>query len=558
LVALASTAVVTPLVLISNASGHDIQFHLASWMDVAGQWREGTLFPRWAEWSNWGFGEPRFVFYPPGSWLAGAALGSVLPWRTVPGVYIWLALTVAGMSMWRLAREWLPGPQAAAAAVLFAVNPYNLAIVYYRSDFAELLATAFLPLLIWAALGVTRETPRRLPSLAVIFAAIWLCNAPVAVIATYSLALLLIVESARRRSLRPVVSGSLAAAVGLGLAAFYIVPAIWEQRWVQISQALVENLQPQRNFIFTNSNNPEFLIFNWKISGVALGMMLVCGESAIFVARRRRELAAIWWALLSLGVAASFLMFRPSAPLWRHLPKLAFLQFPWRWLDSLAVVFAFFVAAAIGLIRQRWVSGLALTAVFVLIGFTGYLIAKDTWWDDGDVPFLSGEIDAGHGYEGTDEYAPLGADRYQLPGATPDAEDIPTVPPTPPVTAIDSATGQPAGNERVKITIERWTGERKRFIASSPAGATLALRLVNYPAWEIRVDGRPVSAVPARATAQLLLPLPPGVHDVQLDFVRTWDRTLGDAISVVSGLGLLGFAWSSRKREYESVTASAS
>ena len=86
----------------------------------------------------------------------GAALGSVLPWTAVPGAYIWLALMLAGMSMWKLSREWLQGPQAAAAAVLFAVNPYNLAIVYYRSDFAELLAAALLPLLLWSALGIVQ------------------------------------------------------------------------------------------------------------------------------------------------------------------------------------------------------------------------------------------------------------------------------------------------------------------------------------------------------------------------------------------------------------------
>ena len=71
----------------------------------------------------------------------------------MPGVYCWLALTIAGLSMYRLAREWLPGRDALFAAALYAINPYHLVIVYWRSAFAELLAAALLPLLL---LGILR------------------------------------------------------------------------------------------------------------------------------------------------------------------------------------------------------------------------------------------------------------------------------------------------------------------------------------------------------------------------------------------------------------------
>src|SRR5215470_574238 len=127
-----------------------------SWMDVLSQWKEGIVYPRWAALAHWGYGEARFLFYPPASWLLGASLGSILPWKIVPGAYCWIVLTIAGLSMYRLARQYLPEPDALMAAAFYAVNPYHLVIVYWRSAFAELFAAVLLPLLLLAVLGLKR------------------------------------------------------------------------------------------------------------------------------------------------------------------------------------------------------------------------------------------------------------------------------------------------------------------------------------------------------------------------------------------------------------------
>ena len=519
-VMLAGFAVVAPMLHYGNASGHDFEFHVNSWTEVVGQWKQGVVYPRWAEWAQYGYGEARFVFYPPASWLLGALLGVLLPWRIVPGAYIWIALTLSGCSMFLLARRWLALPHAIFAAALYTANPYYVVVVYWRSALAELLAGALLPLLMLQVLRAGDDERRAAVPLGVIVAAAWLTNIPAAVMITYSLALLLLVMAFLRRSPRILLSGVLAVGLGFGLAAFYLVPAIYEQRWVDISQVFSPGVRPQDNFLFTVMADVEHNRFNFLVSLVATAEIVVVLALATITYRRRREWARAWWLLTMWGAAATVLMFSPTFFLWMHLPKLRFVQLPWRWLLCLNVPLALLLTLA----WKRWLPRMAVCIALLAVLVFCWQRVQAPWWDTAlDIAELERYVSEQTGYEGTDEYLPLGADPYDAPH---DARRV----------TLD-------GPGTAQIHVLQWAAESKLFTADVGQSTKIILRLFNYPAWRVQVNGQVVEAETREGTGQMVIPLAAGENRIEVEFIRTWDRTAGGIISLLTGLVLAVAVW---------------
>jgi hypothetical protein len=553
---------ITPFFWKGSPSGHDFEFHVYSWMEALGQWKLGIVYPRWAALAHFGYGEPRFIFYPPASWMLGAALGAALPWRAVPGAYCCLVLALAGASMYRLARQWLRAEDALFAGIFYALNPYHLLIVYWRSAYAELLAASLLPLVLLFLLrlanrhpdhGSTGEKPnalvRPMLGLSLTLAAAWLINLPAAVMIHYSTAgLALFLASTERSSNQQPHKGRIwallltmagAILIGIGLASFYLLPAIYEQKWINIDEVFSPIVRPENNFLFTTIADPDHNRFNLLVSIVATAEIVVLSLAILALAisyKNRTGLNRVsastpverrvtafrpnsWTPLAAWGVGSALIMLPISNFLWQHLPKLRFAQLPFRWLLCMNVAVALLLAMA----ARRWTLRLVVCGVLLATLITSAQLTQPPWWDTAaDIREMSDFMDSGTGYEGTDEYVPAGADASEL------NKDL---------AQISDGSGQPVPSKMIA-----WNASDRHFTVQSKSPRNIVVRLFNYPAWQVLVNGKSVVTEKTETTGLMVIPIAAGESDVRLYFRRTADRSAGIIVSLMT-VALIASCW---------------
>jgi hypothetical protein len=566
LIILAAAAVaVAPLLFRGPSCGHDFDFHLVSWLDCFSSWRHGIFYPHWTASANYGAGEPRFVFYPPLTWMLGAALGAILPWTLVPVALTFLLLAGTGFATRALAREVLTDGAATLAGCAALFSGYALYTAYERTAYGELAGGFWIPLLLLYALRnraaseskFSRALDGSTAPLALVLAGCWLSNIPLGVMACYLLAAVAITAAILARSLAPVIRAAIAGVLGIAVSAFYLIPAVWEQRWIDVGQVTGDpGERIENSWLFGRHSNPLLQLHDVelrRVSMIAVSMIAVA-LVGLLIAWRRDKLTRWWISLALIPVAILFLQFPVSLPLWNLLPKLRFLQFPWRWLVTLEAPMAIFFAAAVWSreAARRRIAVSAVLALFVVLALaftTRYFFQA---CDDEDaVSSMVGVYGSGPGFVGTDEYAPPGADDTLVASGLPAG-----------CLTLDgsAALGEPLnGNEAAPVwsaaqgsceTTLNWQidqPERKHIRAVLPHAGFLILRLRSYPAWQLKINGSPIPSQPRRADGLIVVAVPQGVVDLTADWTATSDLIAGRWLTALAVLLLAGLWFVERK-----------
>jgi hypothetical protein len=250
------------------ASEADMLIGVYRLFELDQSWAERIFFPRVAMGLNFGYSGPLFQYYPPlASYIALAFHWAGFGWIGAAKAAFTLALALAGLGAYTYAR-WLFADRRAALVAGFAYlfAPYLLLNTYERGASAELLALGLLPWVFWATHHLLRSENRSwFLASASLVALLMLAHNITALFAIPLLAGYLVLlawhEGAWRRL--PVVA--LAIGLGLGLSAFYWMPALTERSLTRLESYMLgsDNVPLKHLRSLSNLFQPSLVFDFW-------------------------------------------------------------------------------------------------------------------------------------------------------------------------------------------------------------------------------------------------------------------------------------------------------
>jgi len=532
---------------------------------------DGQIPCRWVPDMGYGFGFPLFNFYPPLPYLIGEAfrvMGGLF--TTSAKLTFALSFIVSGIGMFLLTKEFFSksgkggkanylGP--ILASVFYVWAPYRSVDVYVRGAMNEAWALAWFPFIFWCAYRLIKDSKNQnkwIIGLALSWFAL-LTSHNLMVIAFGPLFggwVLLHLWLNKKWSRIPqfIYSGLLS----FGLAAFFTIPALLENKFTHIESVLVGYYDYSAHFV----NLKQLLIsrfwgygpsvwnmvddgmpfqighIHWVLSLVVGGWIYLQLRK---ISKTKTTLRSTYYVILFMiasGWIAAFLTHTRSTFIWQILSFMRYLQFPWRLLVIPTFTFSFAIGFIPELLAQSkialFIKRRSLIVVLLAIGLVAFN------WN-----YFRPEL--GHMGPLTDEEKLSGVawDLQQTAGIY---DYLPkwaeTAPKEPMKKLVEVMKGQAEASDTEQGT--NWASFK---INVTDEKAVIRLGIFYFPGWRVFVDDQEIGTYihEEEKWGRMYIDIVEGEHRVEAKFYNTPVRKVGNILSLVTWLGLFSFPFLRRK-----------
>jgi hypothetical protein len=510
---------------------HDGENHLARFANYKIALKEGQFPPRFAPNLNNHYGYPVFNYnYPLANILSVpfSILGisyeltfKILMISAVLlgcwGIYQWL--TALKLGNWQL---------RVLTIVSWLLAPFTVNLIYVRGNIGELWAMALFPWLLWLThqFHEDKQVPYWLSSglitgfllshnISVLFGGIfWLI---------YSLVILGKNRAGwGRLSWRGILS--------LGLSLWFWLPAMAEKNQVILDNAdltgqfsqhfptLAQLISAPLQFGYSFTTPVDTMSFALGLSGL---VGLILGTVLVVKIKKPSLKRKYLWLSLVMGWLLLFFQTNFSYQLWRTLPLVQFIQFPWR----LSLYLVIIILPLITVLLDRATS---LRYLFIAI-FAIQLLAVSRF-QPADY-FHRNTIDYDLFSQSTstaNENMPVGFS-YAV---TPVTELV-----------VDWSPAPKIAQGSAEIEVASWTGTKRSYSLNVKERSLVFEPTFYFAGWETTVNNKQVEyATMSETEGRIGYWLEPGQYEIQSEFTqKTWSRILGNTISAVAGAVILWF-----------------
>jgi hypothetical protein len=333
----------------------------------------------------------------------------------------------------------------------------------------------------------------------------------------------------RARSWNALLRGGGVLLLGLGLSAYFWLPALLERNWVKTFRLLSDYFNYQNHFVYLRQLLSSTWGYGLSLPGLEDGMSFELGWVQLatslaallvyFLLRRRQGKAphgAHLWFFIAVLLGVILLVNGASSWLWDQLTLLQYLEFPWRILALGSLALAYISAyPLVGIASTRVRSGYIIIVIAGLF-VTGLAHAKP----EGYYQVVDGDYDpqvvAEQNIAVTTarEYEPIRVE--SVPEGVPPPERLLLV------------------EGEARLLDSRITGTRYIWKLDLANPSLLRVATFYYPGWELHLDGESLPIQVNNPYGLIDFSLPAGAHTVEMTFSPTALRLWARAISVVA------------------------
>lgn len=504
---------------------HDGEWAVVRLTDMFRTLRDFQIPARYSGELNFGYGYPLFNFVYPlpyylGIFIYMLGIGFV---GTIKILFAGSVLLSAFFMFFASRALWKNTWAGIVSAILYVYFPYRMVDLYVRGSIGESLSFVLFPLLFYLAIKLIDKSSFLLVGGIAVSVAFLVMTHNIMIVLFMPLYIVFILIQAIFKNKKAIKTFMLSIFLGFGLSAFFWIPALFEKSNILLAKIPIAD----RSLYFVNLS--QFIFprwgygapvdpngFSYQLGLVHLAIFIIVVLSLLFLLIKNKKHFRVYFVKIAsiltiIAIFFVFLLFKSSEFLWKNIPLLSEINYPWIALGILG----FLISLLAGFISKNTLGRYVVVFFGVIAIFIVLPYAKpEYYFNKGDDYYLTNDATT----TSSNELMPLWVKKF--PSQRPENK-------------VEIIKGE--GN------IENIFSNSKivKFSINTSTESIVRINTIYYPGWKVNVDNQNAAIYYENEKGVMDITVASGKHLVKANYTETPLRAASNTISLLSIVALL-------------------